>query len=93
MLLREVEVGFRDLLGKHQSIMFVASGLSQLLELFRPEHFSQSVGRIHGAVDHVRAREADLSRAALSMNCSQTQSTLARSAIRRFATQGNTNPS
>jgi hypothetical protein len=22
------------------------------LELFRPEHFSQSIGRVHGAVDH-----------------------------------------
>ena len=52
MLLRQVEVGLRDLRGKHQSIMFVASGFSQLLELFRPEHFSQSIGRVHGAVDH-----------------------------------------
>ena len=51
-MLREVEVGLRDLRGKHQSIMFVASGFSQLLELFRPEHFSQSIGRVHGAVDH-----------------------------------------
>ena len=52
VLSREVEVGLRDLRGKHQSIMFVASGFSQLLEPFRPEHFSQSVGRVHGAVDH-----------------------------------------
>src|SRR5580704_17396547 len=32
--------------------MFVAPGFSQLLEPFRPEHFSQSVGRVDGAVDH-----------------------------------------
>jgi hypothetical protein len=32
--------------------MFVALRFPQLLELLRPEHFAQSVGRIHGAVDH-----------------------------------------
>src|SRR5271156_3348954 len=52
VLSREVKVGLRDLRGKHQSIMFVAPGFSQLLESFRPEHFPQRVGRIHGAVDH-----------------------------------------
>ena len=50
--MREVDIGLRDLRGKHQPIVFVASGFSELSELFRPEHFPQSVGRIHGSVDH-----------------------------------------
>ena len=52
VLSREVEIGLRYLRGKHESIMFVASGFSKLLELYRPEHFPQGVGRIHGAIDH-----------------------------------------
>src|SRR5215469_17421837 len=51
MLLREVNVSFRDVRGKHESVMFVAPRISQLLELFRPEHFSQGIRRIHCAVD------------------------------------------
>src|SRR5215467_198086 len=51
VLLREVDVGLRDVRRKHESVMFVAPGISQLLELFRAEHFSQGVGRIHRAVD------------------------------------------
>ena len=52
VLFREVNVGLCDLGWKHESVVFLASGFSQLLELFRPQHLPQGVGRIHGAVDH-----------------------------------------
>ena len=52
MLFREVDVRLRDLCGKHEPVMFAASGLSQLLEPFRSQHLAQSVGRIDGTVDH-----------------------------------------
>ena len=52
MLSREVDVSLRNLRREHQPIMFVAACFSQPLELFRPEHFSQCVGRIDGTIDH-----------------------------------------
>ena len=64
----EVDIGLRDLRGKHQSIMFVAPGFSQLSELFRPEHFPQSVGRIHGSVDN-DMRDVDSFRCQLGVEC------------------------
>src|SRR4029453_15597188 len=41
VLFREVDVGLRDLRGQHKSVMFVASGVSQLFEPFWSQHLSQ----------------------------------------------------
>src|SRR4029077_17557788 len=50
MLLREVEIGVRNFGRKHEPVVFVASGFSQLLEALRSEHFSQRIGCIHRAI-------------------------------------------
>ncbi len=40
MLLRNVEVGFRNLCGQQEPIMLHTSGFSELLEPFRTEHLA-----------------------------------------------------
>ncbi len=50
VLLREVDIGFRDVRGKHEAVMFLAPGRSQRLEPLWSQHLPQGVGRIHGAV-------------------------------------------
>ena len=51
MLLREVEVGVRDLRGEQQSVVFQAPRLAELLESLRTEHLSQGIGRVDRTVD------------------------------------------
>ena len=41
MLLRDVEIGIRDLGGQDEPIMFHAAGFTEFLEPFRAEHFTQ----------------------------------------------------
>src|SRR5258706_15543130 len=52
VLLREVDIGLRDLRGKHEPVVLVAACLSQLSEPLRSQHLSQRVRRVHRAVDH-----------------------------------------
>ena len=52
VLVREVDVGLRDLRGQHEPVMLLSARLSQLLEALRPQHLAEGVRCIHGAVDH-----------------------------------------
>jgi hypothetical protein len=52
VLSRKVEVGFRDMRGKDESVVVLAPRLPEFLKPFGAQQFSQRVRRIDGAVNH-----------------------------------------